>query len=983
MPLAAADLARLSTLLDEALTLDPPALEVWLAGLRAADAAELGPTLRRLLPAQRATPATSDLLERGPAFAPSFEPDDAAAPGFKPGDTVGPYRLLRELGRGGMGEVWLAERQDHGDGGPRRRVALKLPTLPLLAHRRELLLQRFERERDIVAGLAHPNIARLYDAGVDAQGQPWLALEYVQGVPITEHARREKLPLAARIGLLLQVAEAVSHAHGQLVLHRDLKPGNILVTPQGQVRLLDFGIAKLLDAEAAPEGTASTPSAHPGAHPSASPAATLTHAAGRALTPDYASPEQIRGEPLGTSSDQYSLGVVAYELLTGVRPYRLQRGSAAELEEAILQADPLPPSSAAMGAEGEDAAAGAQLRHALRGDLDAILLQALRKQPGDRYGTVEALAADLRRHLRGEPVLARKLTRRYLFGRFVARHRTGVLLSGAALAMLLGASSLVAWQAHHARLEAARANQEAVRAQAVQRFLLELLQLNSTDYADPQAMQRTTVRQMLDIGAARVDELLKDAPHTRIEVMRTLADLYIQLGERKTATDLRQRRLALARRTLAADDPRLAAAMLDVSFSLVDGPKRAEAARLLGEAGQVLDAAGDRDSVTRAQWLTQWLRYQRYESLDGYLRSAEAALAFHRRLTGEERAVVRIHYFVAQAHALAADWTRAISTLQEARPFADRHGGGGLLVMAVADMGDLQFGRGDFGAADKAYREAVAAGLKVYGQRHRSALVFRIKLAEFLYLTGRTEEATRLESEVRLVIAEEGERLESWWRSYAETLMTGSLAERGRPDRSLGLVRSSVAELQRELPGSGSLALGRLQLAELLIATGVLDEAEGELAQAAREWTAYAGTAAQPTAMNSFHFAYAELMLARGQIRAALTRLDQVVVPTAGAGWNQALVRRELLRGQLLLMQGETARAAAAASAALDAATSVNPNRPHWEARARWLLARVLSQQGDRVAARAQLQQALALRQRHDAEGSRELVLLREAIERL
>jgi len=883
------------------------------------------------------------------------------------GECIGPYRLLRELGRGGMGEVWLAERQDHGDGGPRRLVALKLPTMPLLARRRELLLQRFERERDIVAGLAHPNIARLYDAGVDAQGQPWLALEHVQGVPITEHARRQKLPLAARIGLLLQVAEAVSHAHGQLVLHRDLKPGNILVTPQGQVRLLDFGIAKLLDAEAAPEGTA----------------ATLTRAAGRALTPDYASPEQIRGEPLGTSSDQYSLGVVAYELLTGARPYRLQRGSAAELEEAILQADPLPPSSAAMGAEHDDAAARAQLRHALRGDLDAILLQALRKLPGERYGTVEALAADLRRHLRGDPVLARKLTRRYLFGRFVARHRTGVLLGAAALAMLLGASSLVAWQAHQARLEAARANQEAVRAQAVQRFLLELLQLNSTDHADPQAMQRTTVRQMLDIGAARVDEVLKDAPHTRIEIMRTLADLYIQLGERKTASDLRQRRLALARRTLAIDDPRLAAAMLDVSFSLVDGPERAEARRLLGEAGQVLDAAGDRHSAIRAQWLTQWVRHQRSESLDGYLRSAEAALAFHRRLTGQEHSVVRIHYFVAQAHALAADWPRAITLLQEARPFADRHGGGSLLVMAVADMGDLQFAHGDFGAADKAYREAVAAGLKVYGPRHRSALVFRIKLAEFLYLTGRTEEAMRLESEVRGVIADEGERLESWWRSYAETLMTGSLAERGRPDRSLGLVRSAVADLQRELPGSGSLALHRLQLAELLIATGGLDEAEVELAQAAREWTAYAGTAAQPSAMNSFHFAYAELMLARGQTRAALTRLDQVELPMAGAGWNQALVRRELLRGQLLLMQGETAPAAAAASAALAAATSVNPNRPHWESRARWLLARVLSQQGDRVAARAQLQQALALRQRHDAEGSRELMLLREAVGRL
>ena len=893
------------------------------------------------------------------------------------GKCIGPYRLLRPLGRGGMGEVWLAERHDHDDGGPRRQVALKLPTLPLSAHRREVLLQRFGRERDILAGLAHPYIARLYDAGVDAQDQPWLALEHVQGVPITEHARRDKLPLAARILLLLQVAEAVSHAHGQLVLHRDLKPGNILVTPQGQVRLLDFGIAKLLDAQTAPEGTASTPSAQ------SSPAGTLTRAAGRALTPDYASPEQIRGESLGTSSDQYSLGVVAYELLTGVRPYRLQRGSAAELEEAILQTDPLPPSSAAMGEEGDDGAARAQLRHALRGDLDAILLQALRKQPGARYGTVEALAADLRRHLRGEPVLARKLTRRYLLGRFVTRHRTGVLLGGAALAMLLGASSLVAWQAHHARLEAARANQEAVRAQAVQRFLLELLQLNSTDHADPQAMQRTTVRQMLDIGAARVDELLKDAPHSRIEVMRTLADLYIQLGERKTATDLRQRRLALARRTLAADDPRLAVAMLDVSFIIVDGPQRVEAGRLLREAGQVLDAAGDRDSVIRAQWLTQGLRYQRYESLDGYLRSAEAALAFHRHLRGEEQTMMRIHYFAAQAHALAADWPRAILILQEARPLAERHGGGSLLMMAVADMGDLQLGRGDLGAADKAYREAVAAGLKVYGLRHRSALVFRIQLAEFLYLTGRTEEAMRLETEVRQIMGEDSERLETWWRSYAQTLMTGSLAERGRPDISLGVVRSTVAELQRDLPGSGSLALRRLQLAELLIATGVLDEAEVELARAASEWTAYAGTAAQPTAMNSFHFAYAELMLARGQTRAALRRLDQVVLPTAGGGWNQALVRRELLRGQLLFLQGETAPAAAAARAALDAATSVNPNRPHWEARARWLLARVLSQQGDRVAARAQLQQALALRQRHDAEGSRELVLLREAIERL
>ena len=219
-----------------------------------------------------------------------------------------------------MSAVWLAER---ADGSLKRKVALKLPLLSWAPG----LSERFARERDILATLEHPHIARLYDAGLDAQGRPYMALEHVEGRPIDAFCREQALPVAVCLQLLLQVADALAYAHGRLVLHRDLKPANILVTAQGQVRLLDFGVAKLMQGDSAVETA-------------------LTRVSGRAMTPDYASPEQVRGEPLGTASDVYSLGVVAYELLAGTRPYRLQRGSAAELEEAIT-AQEIPAASTA------------------------------------------------------------------------------------------------------------------------------------------------------------------------------------------------------------------------------------------------------------------------------------------------------------------------------------------------------------------------------------------------------------------------------------------------------------------------------------------------------------------------------------------------------------------------------------------------------------------------------------------------------------
>ena len=294
---------RLSRLLDEALDLSPDARARWLATLGPEDEA-LKPRLLALLDHAPSVQA-ADFLGTIPTMEIGAS-DGAEEASDTAGTTVGPYRLLRQLGEGGMGTVWLAERSD---GLLKRPVALKLPKD---ARRRAGLAERIARERDILAALTHPNIARLYDAGSTADGQPYLALELVEGVAVNEYVERERLEVPARLRVFLQIARAVSYAHANLVVHRDLKPSNILVTRDGQVKLLDFGIAKLLD----DNGGGNTP---------------LTELSGRPLTPEYASPEQVTGEPLTVAADVYSLGVVLYELLAGVRPHRPGRPSRAAL----------------------------------------------------------------------------------------------------------------------------------------------------------------------------------------------------------------------------------------------------------------------------------------------------------------------------------------------------------------------------------------------------------------------------------------------------------------------------------------------------------------------------------------------------------------------------------------------------------------------------------------------------------------------------
>ena len=426
--------SRIAKLLDESHEMSAFEREAWLADLERSDAASAA-VLRDIFAAQ-ASPSgvfLEDRLMFGPTLTSTSQADSALI-----GKQFGPYRALSLLGQGGMGSVWLAERVD---GLFTRQVALKLVHPALMGR---VMTERMSREREILAGLDHPGIARLLDAGIAPDGQPYLALEHVAGSPFPAYCDAHRLPIRARLQLFRQILGAVQYAHAHLVIHRDLKPSNILVTADGQVKLLDFGIAKLLS-----EGEARETE--------------LTRLGGQALTPEYAAPEQIARNPITTAADVYSLGVMLYELLTGERAHRPARDSRGALEEAILCADPVPPSRI----QPSDSAAAARattakrLSRMLKRDLDTITLKALKRSAAERYPTTNAFDEDIARYLRGDVVLAQRDRLAYRVLKFVRRHRLGIAVASVVLlALAVGLAATI----YEARI-ASRQRDAALQAQ--------------------------------------------------------------------------------------------------------------------------------------------------------------------------------------------------------------------------------------------------------------------------------------------------------------------------------------------------------------------------------------------------------------------------------------------------------------------------------------------------------------------------------------
>jgi tetratricopeptide (TPR) repeat protein len=474
---------RVKKILDEALDVPAPDRAAFLEARCAGDE-----TLRREVEslAAVAEPAWS-FVETPPGDREASFAD--RAPASRVGDRVGAYELLAELGRGGMGMVYLARRADEEF---EKKVAIKL-VRPGMAT--EFALQRFRSERQIAASLEHPHIARLLDGGTTAAGEPYFVMEYVEGEPLVEFCNRRRLPVRERLRLFDMVCAAVQYAHQNLVVHRDIKPGNILVTPEGVPKLMDFGIAKLLD----PEGTLD------------SEAETRTLL--RVMTPSYASPEQIRGQRITTASDVYALGVVLYELLAGRKPYDVAGADRAELERIVCESDPEKPSEASHARE-------------LRGDLDAIVLKAMRKEPESRYASVGELAEDLRRQEAGEPVRARRGTVSYLASKFARRHRVA-LMAAVAVAAALATGVVVALQeARRARAAEAHAQRrfEDVR-QLANSFLFEIDD-SIRDLPGSTPTRLLLVRRAL----AYLDDLSRESAGDRA-LRRELAEAYLKVGD--------------------------------------------------------------------------------------------------------------------------------------------------------------------------------------------------------------------------------------------------------------------------------------------------------------------------------------------------------------------------------------------------------------------------------------------------------------------
>ena len=524
---------QLQDLFETARSLDDDRRERLLQSQAARDA-DLADRLRALLDAD----AHTGVID---ALAPRFVSLGRLLDDSRP-DRIGAYRVVREVGRGGMGIVYLAERVD---GDFEQRVAVKLING---VYHDSRLHRRFLNERRILAGLQHPGIARLLDGGMTGDGRPYLVMEYVDGLTLTDYADLHRLDVRGRLRLFLEVCAAVQHAHQNLVIHRDLKPANILVSDDGRVHLLDFGIATLIDPAFDGEG-----------HPP-------TRFDSQIMTPQYASPEQLRGESLTTASDIYALGVLLYELVCGVSPYRLEPGSAAGIARLIGEQDPERPSARVRRVPHAAASRGTSSEHLarqLRGDLDGIVMMALRKEPQRRYASADMLRQDLERYLAGQPVIAHRGSRRYRAGKFLRRHRTETAAGVIVMLTLVAGLVMAAWQGRTTARERDRAELALAESTGVTTFLIELFQ--SGDQGRESLSSGLAAIDLLNRGARRADQLAGQ-PLVHARLLDAVGQMFFHLGRLDEAQQKLERAVTIRRTTPGASGMDLAGSLIHLSW---------------------------------------------------------------------------------------------------------------------------------------------------------------------------------------------------------------------------------------------------------------------------------------------------------------------------------------------------------------------------------------------------------------------------------
>jgi serine/threonine-protein kinase len=778
-----------------------------------------------------------------------WEPD-------RSGEVLGPWRLKRRLGGGGMSDVYLAERL----GEYSHDVAVKL-VRPGLVSRADH--NRLRAERQILARLNHRNIARLLDGGTTADGIPYLVMEYVDGERIDLFCDRHRLTLQQRLALFRGVCAAVHAAHQNLVVHRDLKPSNILVTRDRTLKLLDFGIAKLIEVRETVHTVA------------------LTRADVRLFTPGHASPEQVRGGLISTATDIYLLGVLLYELLTGRKPFEFRDASLAEMERIICnQTPPLPSESVDVrGAAPVDIArietasesretTPTRMRRELAGDLDNIIMKALRKEPERRYTSADEMAADLKRYASGQPVNARRDTMRYRAGKFVRRHSMVVAASVASFAVLAAVAAVMTVQAHRLAEERATADRERARSEEVAQFLAGLFEV-----ADPREArgEQITAREILGRGARRIQQELQDAPETQANLMETIGRVYLSLGMTAEARPQLEKALTMREQQHPAD--------------------HSSKASNLAALGSLELAAG---------------------RLDVAQKHYEAALAMNERLHGSRNAAVAGSLEeLGKMLKEKGDFTGAEARLQQSlKLFTEIDGPKSVRVSSVMnELAQLMERRGEHAGAEDYFRRALAIDRAALGNDHPQVAHNLHNLAVVLQSRGKMDEARPLFEEsitlLRKVMGEKHPDTLDALGNYGRFLQAA-----GDLPAAEGVFRQTLA-LDTEVRGAGHAYVGydHVSLGTLLHEKGDYAAAEQEFRAALKIYVATLPPDHQYVA--SAQTGLARTLLEQGRLDEAATAATRALVIWRASlpGNHPQIANTQAIAGQVLALQGNDAQA--------------------------------------------------------------------------
>jgi len=796
------------------------------------------------------------------------------------GERIGPYRVLSTLGVGGMGEVFLAERADAEF---EQKVAIKVVHGGAFSR---AIQSRLKIERQILAQLDHPNIAHLLDGGTLPDGTAYLVMDYIDGVPIDSFCDTHQLDIPARLELFVKVCAAVHYAHQNLIVHRDLKPSNILVTSAGVPKLLDFGIAKLLDERQLGQHTLA-----------------VTRADLRIMTPDHASPEQVRGQPITTASDVYVLGVLLYRLLAGVGPFVIGSVRLVDIERAICETAPPLPSQAVPDGDSMQAHTISEarathvrkLRRTLEGDLDNIIGMAMRKEPERRYGSAEQLAGDIRRYLQGKPVIARKDTLSYRSTKFVKRHWLPVAAGISVFFMVLAFTVTTYVQSLRIAAERDRvaeqreaAEHERARAEEVSTFLVDLFKLS-----DPQVNRgnRVTARELLDSSTKRLREAFKDQPATKAALLATVGSVYDSLGQYQDAVPILRESLALQPQS---KEKSRVDTLLELGRVLFEGGNLQEAEVPLQEALRLSQrefGASDLESG-RALWVLGQLRHLQGNA-GGAIDLYKRALDILENAQAPPTEIARLLDDLAQDYEREQQWLLAKQTYERAltidrdilgndhpRVASHLHN----LAIVAQNMGDLK-------RAESLYREAIDSEERAFGDQHPETAAAQGNYALLLEREGRLTEAEPLLRNA-LDVALKVWGADNFNVGYARVSLAMALHDEGQFREAESQFREALASYDKSLPRSHPYrAAALMHLARLLVDTGRPQEALPLSEQSVAIWSA--GFPASHPPLAQAHAIHAYALSRLGRRREAADELAAAVpILLAARGADDPSVRR-------------------------------------------------------------------------------------------